>query len=114
MEKLTFPKKEKLLKFWEFQKVYKEGIKYPSKFLNLYILKGQPDRKIGISISRKIGNAIIRNRIKRLLRESYRLNKSLLNRDVHLVIVVKARFNKLDLKTVREEYINLIEKSKKQ
>ena len=110
MEKLNFPKKEKLLKFWEFQKVYKNGVKHTSIHLAVYVLRNQSNRKLGISVSRKAGNAVSRNRIKRLLRESYRLNKPILENNIHLVIVIKSKIINLQYKEIEKEYLDLISK----
>lgn len=103
MQRYTFPKSERLLKKWEFQRVFAENKKYAGKFLVLYILPNQPDRKAGIIASRKIGNAVKRNRIKRLIREAYRLNKNLLPNNIHLVITAKQGISKLKYKDVEED-----------
>ncbi len=57
----------------EFKKVYKKGRYFAEKYLVLYILANKEDyNKVGYSVSKKVGNAVRRNRIKRLMKENYR------------------------------------------
>jgi ribonuclease P protein component len=73
-----FPKGERLLKRREFLSLSSRGRKiHTEHFLVLY---GEPvtsSIRIGITVSRKAGNAVVRNRCKRMIREFYRLNKGL-------------------------------------
>lgn len=52
-------------------------------------------RKLGCAVSRKVGKAVVRNRVKRYIREVYRTHRSLLIDDIHLVIVAKADAGKV-------------------
>ena len=61
----------------EFQAVYRQGRSYANKYLVMYVL--DTDRKgarIGISVSKKVGNSVVRHRFARLVRESFRLTKT--------------------------------------
>ena len=63
----------------EFARVYRKGRSYGSKLLVLYVLeseKGQEAGRLGISISKKVGGSVERHRLRRLLKESFRLRKS--------------------------------------
>ena len=63
----------------EFQAVYRQGRSYANKYLVMYVL--DTDRKgarIGISVSKKVGNSVVRHRFARLVRESFRLNEDML------------------------------------
>lgn len=111
MQQYSFPKKEHLLKKWEFQRVYSENKKYTGLYLTLHILQNQPDRKVGIIVSSKICNSVKRNRIKRLIREAYRLNKNLLPRDIHLVITAKFDIHDLKYTDVEKDLLNLYKDS---
>ena len=57
----------------EFQLVFKHGSAVANRQLVLYVLKkpDQPFFRIGLSVSKRIGNAVTRNRVKRLIRESF-------------------------------------------
>lgn len=107
MHRYTFPKTEHLLKKWEFERIFNENKKYTGKYLILHILQNQPNRKVGILVSRKIGNAVKRNRIKRLIREAYRLNRHLLSSSIHLVITPRHDISKLKYKDIDEDLLEI-------
>lgn len=67
---------ESLKKNSEFQTVYRGGKSLANRYLVMYVLKnGSEKNRVGISVSKKVGNSVIRHRITRLIRESYRLNE---------------------------------------
>ena len=71
-------KSESLKKNHQFQFVYKNGKSYANKYLVMYVEENGTGRnRIGISVSRKVGNSVVRHRITRLVRESYRLHEAL-------------------------------------
>lgn len=56
----------------------------------MYILRNElSNNRIGISVSKKVGNSVVRHRITRLIRESYRLNESMFNSGLDIVIVAR-------------------------
>ena len=60
----------------DFSLVYNEKKSYANKYLVMYIRNnGMESNRIGISVSKKVGNSVIRHRITRLIRESFRLNE---------------------------------------
>ena len=72
----TFEKSERILKRYEFNRLKPVGRKiHTPYFLAVYTSNAQGKTRIGISVSRHIGNAVLRNRIKRRIREYYRNNK---------------------------------------
>ena len=81
---------ESLKKNRDFQNVYKNGKSYANKYLVMYILENQSKKnRIGISVSRKVGNSVIRHRITRLIRESYRLQEEMFNSSLDMVIIAR-------------------------
>ncbi len=85
-----FSKAERLRKRKEFLGVYERGDKIQSTYFVLYMLEnGRPHHRLGITASRKIGGAVVRNRIKRRLREIFRTNKQAIFPHCDLVVNAK-------------------------
>lgn len=85
---------ESLKKNKDFQIVYHAGKSYANKYLVMYIKKNSICRnRLGISVSKKVGNSVVRHRLTRLVRESYRLQeeKFLCGYDIIVVVRVNAR-----------------------
>ena len=81
---------ESLKKNHQFQFVYKYGKSYANKYLVMYIKEnGTESNRIGISVSKKVGNSIVRHRVTRLVRESYRLQEKVFNSGLDIVIVAR-------------------------
>ena len=82
---------ESLKKNHQFQFVYKYGKSYANKYLVMYIKENGTDKnRIGISVSKKVGNSVVRHRVTRLVRESYRLHEAVFNSGLDIVIVARA------------------------
>ncbi|OON98026.1 MAG: ribonuclease P protein component [Epulopiscium sp. Nele67-Bin005] len=65
-----------LKKNTDFKKVYRVGKSTANKFLVLYKLPNNlPYNRLGVSVSKKVGNSVVRSRVTRLIKESYRLNE---------------------------------------
>ncbi len=85
-----FSKAERLRKRKQFLGVYERGDKIQSTYFVLYMLEnGRPHHRLGITASRKIGRAAVRNRIKRRLREIFRTNKQAIFPHCDLVVNAK-------------------------
>ena len=82
---------ESLQKNQDFRRVYSRGKSRANQVLVLYVLRneGQTNR-IGISVSKKIGNSVIRHQIKRRLKESYRLNENRFDRGLDIVVIARS------------------------
>ena len=81
---------ESLKKNKDFQIVYRKGQSYANKYLVMYIYQNQSERnRLGISVSKKVGNSVVRHRLTRLIRESYRLNETLFERGLDIVVVAR-------------------------
>ena len=81
---------ESLKKNHQFQFVYKNGKSYANKYLVMYVKEnGLGKNRIGISVSKKVGNSVVRHRVTRLVRESYRLHESIFNSGLDIVIVAR-------------------------
>ena len=74
----------------DFQVVYQKGKSYANKYLVMYILRNNTEEnRLGISVSKKVGNSVIRHRITRLIRESYRLQESNFQNGFDIVIIAR-------------------------
>ena len=79
---------QSLKKNRDFQYVYKNGKSYANKYLVMYVIENQLNKnRVGISVSKKVGNSVVRHRITRLIRESYRLNESRIKRGMDIVVI---------------------------
>ena len=81
---------ESLKKNQDFQKVYRNGKSYANKYLVMYVLKNDMQKnRIGISVSKKVGNSVVRHHLTRLIRESYRLQEEYFQCGYDIVVVVR-------------------------
>ena len=81
---------ESLKKNRDFQKVYRLGKSYVNKYLVMYILENHTERnRIGISVSKKVGNSVIRHHLTRLIREGYRLQEDMFNSGLDIVVIAR-------------------------
>ena len=81
---------ESLKRNADFQNVYKNGKSYANRYLVMYVLENQTGRnRLGISVSKKVGNSIVRHRVTRLIRESYRLQEDMFNSGLDMVIIAR-------------------------
>ena len=74
----------------DFQVVYKKGKSFANKYLVMYVLENGTDHnRLGISVSKKVGNSVVRHRVKRLILESYRLQEDMFNSGLDMVIIAR-------------------------
>lgn len=99
---------ESLKKYRDFQRVYQKGKSYANKYLVMYILKQDTQKnRIGISVSKKVGNSVKRHRITRLIRESYRLNEKEFDGGLDIVIVARPSAKEKDFFTIESALLHL-------
>ncbi|WP_264852254.1 ribonuclease P protein component [Clostridium omnivorum] len=87
-------KEEKIRKNIEFRAVYKRGKSFSNQLLVLYVYKNYQNKslnlnRVGISVSKKVGKSVIRSRVKRLISESYRLNREGLKTGYDFVFIAR-------------------------
>ena len=72
---MYFNETERLRKDSDFRRVYKHGKSFANRYLVMYIMRNNLEyNRVGISVSKKVGKAIVRNKVKRRIRESFRLD----------------------------------------
>ncbi len=75
----------------DFQLIYDCGNSYANKYLVMFIKENNSQtNRIGISVSKKVGNSVIRHRVKRLIKESYRLQEEMFNSGLDMVIIARS------------------------
>ena len=81
---------ESLKKNSYFQNVYKNGKSYANRYFVMYVLENNmAENRLGISVSKKVGNSVIRHHITRLVREAYRLHEETFNSGLDIVIIAR-------------------------
>ena len=79
---------ERLQRSGEFDKVFKGGACFRTPYLRIHYRRNRGDlSRLGLVVTRKMGKAVIRNRLKRILREVYRRNKTRLRGPLDVVLV---------------------------
>lgn len=113
MRSFPFPKNERLLNSKDFVNLNRLGKRYHARHFTLILAQnGLGVSRLGITASRKIGNAVTRNRAKRLVREFYRLNKASFPQGYDIVVVARNGAGNLDLRKISEELGELLRDKK--
>lgn len=101
-------KSESLKKNEDFKVVYKTGKSYANKYLVMYTAENRLNKnRLGISVSKKVGNSIVRHRITRLVRESYRLHEEMFICGLDIVIVARANAKGKSFKEIESAILHL-------
>ena len=101
-------KKERIHKKEEFLQILREGERYKTKHFKVMIKENHLDRvRLGLIVSKKIGNAVKRNNIKRLLREFFRINKSFFPLGSDILFIAKPGDDSLNYSKVDKEFKEL-------
>ena len=99
---------ESLRKNKDFQYVYRKGRSCVNKYLVMYIAENQTEgNRLGISVSKKVGNSVVRHRITRLLRESVRLNDAQLKKSYNVVIVARNTAKGRSFQEIESAFLHL-------
>ena len=93
----------------DFVNVYTSGRSYANKYLVIYTLKNNSDRnRLGISVSKKVGNSVIRHRLKRLIKESYRLHEKMFNSGLDIVVIARKGSDACDFAGIESALLHLM------
>ncbi|MCR4430274.1 MAG: ribonuclease P protein component [Tepidanaerobacteraceae bacterium] len=104
-------RRSRLTKNFEFKNVYRAGRRFSCPYFNIYIKKNNLEAtRLGVSISRKIGKSVVRNRIKRRIKEAFRRNMNSIKKGFDIVISVKKEMIQLDYESIKREMKNILKR----
>ena len=97
-----------LKKNWQFREIYKTGVYFANKYLVMYITENNSEiNYLGITVSKKVGNSVVRHRITRLIRETYRLHEMMFNSGLNIVVVARVSSNEASFIDIEKAMLNL-------
>ncbi len=103
--------RERIRKKKDFLFLYRKGNRYKGKYFSLIYL---PSRltfsRVGVVASRKVGNAVTRNKVKRRMRDLFRRNKGLLNFPLDMLIIARPETGEVKWPELKEQYMAAVER----
>lgn len=110
VKRYGFARHERLTRPSEFDRVCKYGQAFRTKELVIMGLpNGMSCSRLGMVVGRRLGSAVVRSRVKRLIRESFRLNKHLLSKGYDIVVVARADWKDARLATIEPHFQRFFE-----
>ena len=104
-------KSESLKKNQDFQNGYRNGSSKGNRYLVMYVLKNQyMKNRLGISVSKKVGNSVVRHRVTRLIRESYRLHEMEFETGLDIVVVARPQAKDRTYQEIESALMHLADK----
>ena len=92
---------------YEFRRLYAKGRSAVSPTLVLYVRRTKRSRnRVGFTVTVKIGKAVVRNRVRRRLREIYRLHEAELLPGTDMVVVARGRSTEASYRKLEEDYLS--------
>lgn len=109
-----FPQSVRLRKREEFLRIQREGIKVSTEPL-LALARRNPGAvtRLGVTVSTKVGNAVVRNQIRRRLREIFRRHRHELPQGIDVVLIATSRAGRADFAALSGAYCMLASKLKR-
>ena len=92
----------------DFQNVYQNGKSYANRYLVMYVLRnGTEHNRLGISVSKKVGNSVVRHHLTRLIREVYRLHEDTFNSGLDVVVIARMSAKDISYHQVESSLLHL-------
>ena len=99
---------ESLKKNQDFKTVYGHGKSCANRYLVMYVLGNDSSgNRLGISVSKKVGNSVVRHRLTRLIRERYRLNESHFSKGFDIVVIARVSAKNATYRDIEQALLKL-------
>lgn len=93
----------------DFSKVYKEGRSKANRYLVVYVKEnGTHNNRLGVSISKKVGNSVYRHYFKRCVKESYRLHEKMFNSGLDIVVLARRSAKGIKYRDIENALLHLM------
>ena len=108
----SLKKEERITRRSEFLKIFQHGIRYNTENFLIIIFPGnnKPIRRFGITVSKKVGGAVKRNRVKRLVKEFFRLHKDQLPESSDILFIAKSSSAYLKYSALSKEMVDFFKR----
>jgi ribonuclease P protein component len=109
---LSFGKERRIRKRRDFDEVYRKGRRIRNGFLTAICLwKGEGPSRLGISVSGKVKGSVVRNRVRRLIREAFRLNREVIGEGWDVVISAFPGVEDADFWEIQDRVMGLLRRA---
>lgn len=104
---------QSLKKNYQFRFVYNKGKSIANRLLVMYAMRnGTEENRYGISVSKKVGNSVVRSHLTRLLRESYRLSEDKFVSGYDIVVIARASAKEASYAEIESALLHLMRKQR--
>ena len=107
MVRYRFPKAARLAESSEFSRVKHAGRSFHGRYMIMGVYRDRPSTRFGLITSRRVGNAVVRNRLRRRLREMLRLAQPGMVQGLWIVLIVRAAAGNVKHDALRSEFVAL-------
>jgi len=104
---------QSLKKNFQFRFVYNKGKSIANRYLVMYVIKNKKytdSNRLGISVSKKVGKSVVRSRVTRLIKESYRLTEENVKKGYDIVVIARVSSNGADYHEINKALLSLLKK----
>ena len=93
----------------DFQKIFKNGKSKANKYFVMYVANNEKNiNRLGISVSKKVGNSVVRHYIKRCIKEAYRLHENMFNSGLDIVVIARQGASDISYHEIESAILHLM------